>query len=147
MVGAGTGIAPFRGFWQERKIDREMGQDPEGVNGKGWGKMVLYFGCRHRVTDELYKTEIEQLVSEKVIHSVHVAYSRELLTRKVYVQDLLLQNIKEVCDDLMKRGGHFYICGDVGMAAGVTNAVEYGLQKYYNMTADEAKEYITQLKV
>jgi nitric-oxide synthase len=147
MVGAGTGIAPFRSFWQERKIDKEMSQDPDGVNGKGWGTMTLYFGCRQRVVDELYKNEIDQLTKESVINAVYFAYSRESGVRKTYVQEMLLQNIKAVCDDIMARSGHFYICGDVRMAAGVTSAFENGLCKYYNMTNDQAKDYILKMKV
>ncbi len=52
-------------------------QEPEGVNGKGWGRMPLYFGCRQRDVDELYKSELEQLINGNVINAVHVAFSRE----------------------------------------------------------------------
>ena len=83
MIGAGTGIAPFRGFWQERKIDFEMMRVPTGVNGIGWGKMVLYFGCRQSKMDELYREEIDQLIKENVITSLYSAYSREPNSKKV----------------------------------------------------------------
>ena len=79
--------------------------------------------------------------------AVYSAYSRDPIVKKTYVQDLLLQNINEVCDDIMTRKGHFYICGDVRMAAGVTNAFESGLIKCYNMTQEQAKEYINKMKV
>ncbi len=83
MVGAGTGIAPFRSFWQERKIDMEMMQVPSGANGTGWGKLYLYFGCRQSKLDELYSNELEQLVKEKVITNLYLAFSREPSKRKV----------------------------------------------------------------
>ncbi len=114
MVCAGTGIAPFRSFWQERKIDKEMDKIPEGVNGRGWGRMSLYFGCRNKEVDELYMKEINQLVREGVINGYYPAYSREPSINKTYVQDLLLKNIRDVCEEITKKNGHFYICGDVG---------------------------------
>jgi NADPH-ferrihemoprotein reductase len=47
MVGPGTGIAPFRGFIQERSIQRE--------EGKPVGETILYFGCRKKAEDYLYE--------------------------------------------------------------------------------------------
>ena len=80
MIGAGTGIAPFRSFWQERKVDMEMMQKPKGG---GWGEFTVYFGCRQSCQDQLYANEIEQLVKDKVISAYHVALSREPGQKKV----------------------------------------------------------------
>jgi sulfite reductase alpha subunit-like flavoprotein len=83
MVGAGTGIAPFRSFWLERKVDKEMSPLPNGVNGNEWGDMVLYFGCRDPNLDDLYRNEINEMLKEKVITTLHSAYSREPNKKKV----------------------------------------------------------------
>ena len=80
MVGAGTGLAPFRSFWQERMIQmRENGQS-------GFGEMYLYFGCRQQNVDDLYKNEIKQLINEKVISTCYTAFSREPYKKKVIIK-------------------------------------------------------------
>jgi nitric-oxide synthase len=82
MIGAGTGIAPFRSFWQERRWEKKNLQTPTGKNGKIWGELILYFGCRQLNLDQLYKDEIIKLLSEEVITSYHVATSREDINKK-----------------------------------------------------------------
>ena len=79
MVGAGTGLAPFRSFWQERMMQmRENGYS-------SFGEMYLYFGCRQQNVDDLYKNEIKQLINEKVISTCYTAYSREPYKKKVLI--------------------------------------------------------------
>ena len=76
LVGSGTGIAPFRSFWQERKIDMQTHSLLDEGEKKGWGPMILYFGCRQPSVDELYKDEICQLLNENVLTAYYPAYSR-----------------------------------------------------------------------
>ena len=49
MVGPGTGVAPFRGFVQERAAQAKAGQNV--------GKTVLFFGCRKQSEDFMYANE------------------------------------------------------------------------------------------
>lgn len=70
MVGPGTGIAPFRGFWQQR-LHHIVNEKKTNV-----GRMWLFFGCRLRALD-LYKEEKEEMIQQGVLQRVFLALSRE----------------------------------------------------------------------
>ena len=69
MIAAGSGVAPMRGFIQERVQQKEAGRDV--------GKMTLFFGCRSPDEDFLYsKTDFEEW-SKLGILEVRPAFSRD----------------------------------------------------------------------
>lgn len=72
MVGPGTGIAPFRSFWQEFMFERQSG-DPLQQRS---GNTILYFGCRNPGIDDIYKEELEETQTCHAISKVYTAYSR-----------------------------------------------------------------------
>ena len=55
MIGPGTGIAPFRGFIQERVYQIASNKNGEASSV---GATVLFFGSRHKATDFLYRDEL-----------------------------------------------------------------------------------------
>ncbi|XP_045171466.2 nitric oxide synthase, brain-like [Mercenaria mercenaria] len=146
LVGPGTGIAPFRSFWQQRKIDMEMLREPQRGTRKGWGKIYQYFGCRNSKLDDIYKEELKQMKNEGVLTEVHTALSREPDTPKTYVQTILKQNAAVVFNCIVKEGGHFYVCGDVKMASDVTATLEKILSTQGDMTMQDAKNFIMKLR-
>ncbi|KAF3767413.1 NADPH-cytochrome P450 reductase [Cryphonectria parasitica EP155] len=114
MIGPGTGVAPFRGFVQERAKEVE--------NGAEVGKTILFFGCRKRSEDFMYASEWEQYkqtMGDKF--EMHCAFSREG-PNKVYVQHLLKQQGK-IINDLLEQKAYFYVCGDAANMAREVNAV------------------------
>jgi cytochrome P450/NADPH-cytochrome P450 reductase len=103
MIGPGTGLAPFRGFLQERAAMKEKGQT--------LGPSMLFFGCRHPEQDFLYADELKGY-AEKGITDLHVAFSRAD-TPKSYVQDLIAAQ-KDKVWKLIEAGAIIYVCGDGG---------------------------------
>ena len=71
MVGPGSGIAPFRGFWQHRAKMIQMRREER----KKIGKMTLFFGCRVP-SMQLHSKEVQQMVDQGIINQSFVAYSR-----------------------------------------------------------------------
>ncbi|MCJ1474257.1 hypothetical protein MMC13_002915 [Lambiella insularis] len=114
MVAAGTGIAPFRGFLQERARLLSMGREV--------GKMVLFFGCRKSEEDYLYREEFEDLViafGGKL--EIITAFSREQ-EKKIYVQDRVEEHAEKLVQMLMADAS-FYVCGAATMAREVSKKI------------------------
>ncbi|RYX82717.1 cytochrome P450 [bacterium] len=104
MVCAGTGMAPFRGFIQERALRAEREENPDVA------PTLLFFGCTDPDVDFLYKDELAKLEEEGVV-SVRPAYSRKPEGDIKYVQDRIWQDRAEIVA-LVKQGASFYVCGD-----------------------------------
>lgn len=106
MVAAGAGLAPFRGFVQERAALMAAGK------GKGLAPALLFFGCRG-AGDDLYRGEFDEWERQGVVR-VFRAYSREAEGRDAegckYVQDRVWRE-RGVVRELWDRGAKLYVCG------------------------------------
>ncbi|XP_066998024.1 NADPH--cytochrome P450 reductase isoform X2 [Anabrus simplex] len=137
MIGPGTGLAPFRGFIQERDQAKE--------EGKPVGDTILYFGCRKKSEDFIYEDELEGYVKKGVL-KMHVAFSRDQ-ANKVYVTHLLEQNVDEVWRVIGENNGHLYVCGDArNMARDVHNIVLKVVQEKGGMTESQALAYVKKME-
>eukprot|EP00099_Drosophila_melanogaster_P007464 NP_001260128.1 cytochrome P450 reductase, isoform C [Drosophila melanogaster] len=137
MVGPGTGLAPFRGFIQERQFLRD--------EGKTVGESILYFGCRKRSEDYIYESELEEWVKKGTLN-LKAAFSRDQ-GKKVYVQHLLEQDADLIWNVIGENKGHFYICGDAkNMAVDVRNILVKILSTKGNMSEADAVQYIKKME-
>jgi cytochrome P450/NADPH-cytochrome P450 reductase len=103
MIGPGTGLAPFRGFLQER-ADRK-------TKGATLGPAMLFFGCRHPEQDFLYADELKAFAASGITE-LHTAFSRAD-GQKTYVQHLVAAQ-KDKIWSLIEQGAITYVCGDGG---------------------------------
>jgi cytochrome P450/NADPH-cytochrome P450 reductase len=103
MVGPGTGLAPFRGFLQERAAAK--------AGGARLGPAMLFFGCRHPDQDYLYADELKAFAADGVTE-LHTAFSRSD-GPKTYVQNLVAAQ-KDRVWNLIEQGAVIYVCGDGG---------------------------------
>lgn len=137
MVGPGTGLAPFRGFIQERDFNKK--------DGKDIGQTILYFGCRKRAEDYIYEEELEDYAQRDTI-KLRAAFSRDQ-PQKVYVTHLLEADMDLLWNVIGEKKGHFYICGDAkNMATDVRNILLKVLQSKGNMSESEAVQYIKKME-
>ena len=103
MIGPGTGLAPFRGFLQERAAQK--------AKGASLGPAMLFFGCRHPEQDFLYADELKTFAADGVTE-LHTAFSRGD-GPKTYVQHLVATQ-KDKVWNLIEQGAIVYVCGDGG---------------------------------
>lgn len=133
MIGAGTGIAPYRAFVQHREMSEKR--------GKSW----LFFGNRNFETEFLYQTEWQNFLKTGALTKMSVAFSRDS-AKKEYVQHRLIENSAELFKWL-QEGAHFYICGDMNnMAGDVQKALVKIVEKEGALNSEDAQEYITNLQ-
>ena len=132
MVGAGTGVAPFRAFMQEREAT--------GIGGPSW----LFFGERNFRSDFLYQTEWQAWLKAETLSRMDVAFSRDD-AGKVYVQHRMRENAAALFAWL-EDGAHFYVCGDAAaMAHDVNEALVELIAEEGGFGRDAAEDYVRRL--
>jgi cytochrome P450 / NADPH-cytochrome P450 reductase len=135
MVGPGTGLAPFRGFLQERAALK--------ARGSRLGPAMLFFGCRHPEQDFLYADELKAFAADGIAE-LHTAFSRGE-GPKTYVQDLVTAEQERVWS-LIEQGAIIYVCGDGGkMEPDVKAALVAICRDRSGATADAAQRWIEDL--
>lgn len=137
MVGPGTGIAPFRSFWQQRQFDMIKTISSGNEN---FGKMVLFVGCR-RPSVELYREETKLMKESNILTDIYTAYSRLPNEPKRYVQDIIREVGSSIYDLIIQQKGHFYVCGDVSMAEDVRQTLRNVIQDH-GCTSQQCAESI-----
>ncbi len=101
LVGPGTGIAPFRGFLEERAAQQAAGARAAPCH--------LYYGCRHPAHDWLYRDDMTRWQQQGVAQ-LRLACS-VVDGEPRYVQDLLWADRAAVWAQL-QAGASVYVCGD-----------------------------------
>jgi len=139
MIGPGTGVAPFRGFVQDRAQDVK--------NGKKVGATVLFFGCRREDEDYLYKNEWPELMKDIEGAQIITAFSRMPNMPKTYVQHRMSEHKELIWDLIHKQGGYFYVCGDAkNMAREVNHKLIEIAMTCGEMTEEKATTYVKELR-
>ncbi|POR35598.1 NADPH--cytochrome P450 reductase [Tolypocladium paradoxum] len=138
MLAAGTGIAPFRAFIDERVRLQSMGREV--------GEMMLFFGCRHPDEDYIYRPELEEMqaaLGGKL--RVVVAFSRLQAQKRVYIQDRMRE-----CDDDIRRlvddGAVVYACGRASMARDAGKTLGHIVGKHRGLEEEQVQEWVASMK-
>lgn len=107
MIGPGTGIAPFRGFLQERAQLKKQ--------NKKIGEAILFFGCRNSQQDFIYEDELREFEQQGIVE-ISTSFSRIEGQEKNYVQNELYVHRDQIWQ-MLESGAVIYVCGDAGRMA------------------------------
>lgn len=147
MFAGGSGIAPFRGFWQKRIQS-------------GIGRNILFLGVQSR----------EKLVHEDELHGLvqygslelHTAFSRdrkglifdpfmrEMIEQDMdprYIDSTIVDQGRLVSELVMSKsqgglGGHLYVCGSVSVYETVMSGIRQAIYKYQASTHSTAESLL-----
>ncbi|MGA9333073.1 MAG: assimilatory sulfite reductase (NADPH) flavoprotein subunit [Rudaea sp.] len=132
MIGPGTGVAPYRGFMQERTA--------VGATGRNW----LFFGNPHFRSDFLYQLEWQRALKRGELQRLDLAFSRDQ-TEKTYVQHRIRSQGRALYEWL-EGGAHVYVCGDATqMAKDVHAALRGVVAEHGGKSVEDAEAYLSRL--
>jgi methionine synthase reductase len=142
LIGPGTGVAPFIGFLEQRKIMKTRSVLPIGET---W----LFYGCRHSKLDYIYEEELKQFLSDNILTQLCICFSREItdeLSPK-YVQDLMLINSKSIYKLIDSKKAMVYVCGDMKMMSiNVFNAFVRIVEECGQQNHENAVKYVRDMQ-
>lgn len=145
FFAGGSGIAPFRSFWQARV-------------GRTVGRNILYLGVQSR-EKFVYEEELREHVSDGQME-VHVAFSRdsrglvmqgrdlvEKPTPPRYIDALIVEQGATICDLVMSKkhgglGGNLYVCGSVAVFESVISGIKKAIYNHRTSTMDSTEALI-----
>lgn len=143
MFAGGSGIAPFRGFWQARA------QTSVGRN-------ILFLGVQSRERLS-YEHELREYVRNGQIE-LHTAFSRDknglvfdsmsrdLIEKQMaprYLDAVIVEQGRTVCDMVISKsqgglGGHLYVCGSISMYETIMSGIRHAIYQNWTSTKESA---------
>ncbi|KAJ7138272.1 bifunctional P-450/NADPH-P450 reductase [Mycena epipterygia] len=133
MFCNGSGLAPMRGFIQERAVQK--------ASGRAVGKMLLFFGCRSPHTDFLYSdSDLVEWISRGVV-DVRPAFSRSSADSEgcKYVQHRVWHDSADIME-AYSTGAAFFTCGSGNVAKEIKATLVNIIKEGDNVDLSEATE-------
>ncbi|OLT31971.1 reductase [Rhodococcus sp. CUA-806] len=127
LVGAGTGLAPFRGMIAERRAALSTGNT---------AMAFVYFGCDHPDVDFLHREELEAAHDDGII-SLRPTFTFAPVNGAKFVQERMIADADDIWSALT-NGAHLRVCGD---AARVGVGVDEALRHIHRQRAPQAERH------
>ncbi|MER7179067.1 cytochrome P450 [Streptomyces hyaluromycini] len=137
LIGPGTGIAPLRGFLEERAWQH--------ADGTQVGLSQVFVGCRHPEHDYFYRQEMQDW-ERAGIAQVHTAFSAVTGHPARFVQNAIAGAADTVWQAI-EDGAYIYVCGDGRrMAPAVREALAAVYRRRTGCDDETAQQWLAQLE-
>lgn len=137
LIGPGTGIAPLRGFLEERAWQHETGTEV--------GLSQVFVGCRHPEHDYFYRQEMQDW-EQAGIAQIHTAFSAVTGHPARFVQNAIAGAADTVWQAI-EAGAYIYVCGDGRrMAPAVREALAAIYRRRTGSDDERAQQWLAQLE-
>ncbi|KAI0159617.1 cytochrome b5-like Heme/Steroid binding domain-containing protein [Xylariaceae sp. FL1272] len=150
FFAGGSGIAPFRSFWQSRLI----------TSGLSGGKNHLYLGVQSR-EKFCFEEELREYVGAGFME-VHLAFSRDsrglsyepysqdLVERHTpprYIDTLITEQAATISELIMSKkqgglGGYLFVCGSVSVFDSVMNGIRQAIYTHCTASMDNVDNIV-----
>lgn len=142
MICAGSGIAPMRGFIQERATIKQ-------ARNAALGPAILYFGCRDYQHDYMYAEELARWQADGIV-TVRPCFSKSAPAgqKPQRVPDRMWDERKELAELFGQRGAKIFLCGSASKLAKSTAKVVIRIFRdlHPEKTEEEALEWLERVK-
>ncbi|MFG2948438.1 bifunctional cytochrome P450/NADPH--P450 reductase [Streptomyces adustus] len=137
LIGPGTGIAPLRGFLEERARQHASGTEV--------GVSQVFVGCRHPEHDYFYRQEM-QAWEQAGIAQVHTAFSAVTGHPARFVQNAIA-HAADIVWQAIQDGAYIYVCGDGRRMAPAVREALAAIHRQKTGSNDEtAQQWLAQLE-
>ncbi len=140
MFAAGTGLAPFRGFLQERALQTEANPS------RKLAPALLFLGCRSRTKDRLYAAQLDEWVKKGVV-DIRYAFSQEneASNECAYVPERMIQDAEDIIT-IWRNGARVYVCGARKFSEGIREAAGKIAAMFRDRETDRTPAELTELE-
>ncbi|KAJ9614968.1 hypothetical protein H2200_001042 [Cladophialophora chaetospira] len=139
IFAAGTGLAPFRGFLQERALQVESNP------GRKLAPALLFLGCRSQTKDRLYASQLDDWVRKGVV-DIRYAFSqeKEASVGCAYVPERMIHDMDDIVK-IWRNGARVYVCGTRKFAEGMRDAAGKIVTMVRNREPDRTPDELAEL--
>jgi methionine synthase reductase len=115
-----------------------------------FGETWLFFGCRHKERDFLYRKKLEKFVADGTLTHLCVSFSRDegqAPDAPKYVQHNMKRHGAALTELIVKQTASIFVCGDAkNMAKEVMKALSEILSESTSMSENDAHDFLRSLR-